>query len=227
MCRPLLALPRLKMKRPISGKQCLSETYGRHSLALRAWRRRGWSRGQSRINNSIGIRLRIHVSISDQDRTEAVLGCMSAAPLRTASSRGLFTICSRLRNNTATFAEIILLRKMSNCSGCGRGVSAAPLPGPQLPSSVDFNETLQHSYKLTRTVLPGKKIRLDWGGGGERVRRDRNGDEQDKSSEPEPSRRNFLEPAPLPKKREKSCVPYTRFSRFCNNCQEPKRRTDN
>ena len=27
----------------------------------------------------------------------------------------------------ATFAEIILLRKLSNCSGCGRGVSAAPL----------------------------------------------------------------------------------------------------
>lgn len=33
----------------------------------------------------------------------------------------------------------------------------ALLPRPTAPMSVDFNETLQYSYKLTGTVLLGKK----------------------------------------------------------------------
>lgn len=41
-------------------------------------------------------------------------------------------------------------------------MAAALLPRPTAPMSVDFNETLQYSHKLTGTVLLGKKIR---GGG--------------------------------------------------------------
>lgn len=40
---------------------------------------------------------------------------------------GLFTAFLTVEQCERPFAEIILLRKLSNCSGCGRGVSAAPL----------------------------------------------------------------------------------------------------
>lgn len=65
--------------------------------------------------------------------------------------------CSWLWNNAATFAEIILLHNLSNCSGCGRGVSAAPLARPTAPMSVDLNETLRYSYIVTGTVLLRKR----------------------------------------------------------------------
>ena len=97
----------------------------------------------------------------------------------------------------ATFAEIILLRKLSNCSGCGRGVSAAPLAWPTAPMSLDLNETLRYSYNLTgRARLRkteerrgeerrGEERRGEERRGGMDVRRQGDGDEHDKSSEPE------------------------------------------
>lgn len=89
---------------------------------------------------------------------------------------------------------------MSNCSGCGRGVAAALLPGPQLPCLWILMKLCSIHTNWHGQFCSGKnKGGIEAGKWGERVRQDGDGDEQDKSSEPEPSRRKLLSP-PLSKK---------------------------
>lgn len=148
-----------------------------------------------------------------------VFCCMSLAPLCISVSAQLVLLvclpCSWLRNNAATFAEIILLCKMSNCSGCGRGVAAALLPGPQLPCLWILMKLCSIHTNWHRQFCSGKsKGGIEAGKWGERVRQDGDGDEQAKSSELEPSKEEIVIPPPPKKKNKiKLCSLRTCFSR--------------